>query len=103
MDKISKQILNKLKNSNDFSIRFSGIDNFFDDIASESVIKVSLDYLKENNYICIEENMFNSCISLSYRALHPIQYHTGKVFSYLLDNWIAIIALVISIIALIKQ
>ena len=35
MDKISKQILNKLKNSNDFSIRFSGIDNFFDDIAEK--------------------------------------------------------------------
>lgn len=102
MDDTTKQILNKIKNSENQTIVSNGIDNPFEKIASEASAKASLNYLKNHNYIEITENLITT-ISVSYRTLHPDQYYLKKVLSYLLNNWISIVALIISIIALIKQ
>lgn len=102
MDKTTKQILKKISTAPNQTIVSSGIDNPFSDIAPDSVAHASIDYLAKHGYIYIEEGLITQ-ISIGYRVLHPFQHYSKRLFSYLLQNWIAIVALVISIIALIKQ
>lgn len=104
MDKLTKHILNKIRKSEDQSVHFQGIDEPFSDIAPSGAVSASLKYLSEHNYITIiNENSYISEIKVSYRAIHPARYLMKKASSYLLNNWIAITALIISIIALLKQ
>ena len=102
MDKISRKILAKIIASNNKTIPTSGIDNPFYDIADIGLVKSSLDYLEKNSYITITRGICSE-ISASYRALHPVRYQFENLFSYLIKNWIAIAALVISLISLLKQ
>ena len=48
MDDTTKQILNKIKNSENQTIVSNGIDNPFEEIASEASVKASLNYLKKS-------------------------------------------------------
>ena len=102
MDNTTKKILNKIQHSENQTIISNGIDNPFEDIAPAVSVRASLDYLKKHNYINISEGFINE-ISVSYRTLHPRQYDSKILLSYLLDNWLSIISLIISIIALIKR
>lgn len=102
MDKITKQILREIKHAKNQTIISSGIDSPFSDIASEPIVNASIDYLVKNGYIYVEEELTTK-ISVGYRVLHPFQYYSKILFSYLFQNWIAIAALIISLIALIKQ
>lgn len=105
MDKITKQILEEIKNSDEQVIYFSGIEDPFCDIASTGTVEASLEFLTKNHYIDISKDTSDILlkISISYRALHPIRYCLKLCASYLCSNWIAIAALIISIIALTKQ
>lgn len=105
MDTVTKQILKEIKNSDEQVIYFSGIEDPFCDIASTGTIEASLEFLVKNHYIDVskDDSGFLRKISLSYRVFHPIRYCLKLFTSYLSSNWIAIVALIISIIALIKQ
>lgn len=101
MDRTSRKILKALKKKQSITVSF--IDEPFSDIATPVSVEVSLDFLKKEEYIKIENSETFSTISISYRGLHPTAYMKRKIISYLGKNWIAIVALVISIIALLKQ
>lgn len=105
MDSVTKQILEEIKTSNEQAICFSGIEDPFCDIASAGTVEASLEFLAEHHYIDVSKDDFGLLqkISISYRTLHPIRYCLKLFTSYLCSNWIAIAALIISIIALIKQ
>lgn len=100
MDKISKQILRELKSKE--TISFSFLDEPFSEIAPPASIAASLKYLESEEYIHRTEGDIYE-ISVSYRTLHPVGYLKKKILSYLWKNWIAIAALIISIVALLKQ
>lgn len=102
MDKTTKQILKKIIASENQTVVSSGIDNPFSDIAPISAVNASIDYLVKNGYIYIDEGLTTQ-FSVAYRVLHPFQHYLKSLITYLLQNWIAIVALIISIIALLKQ
>ncbi len=101
MDRTSRKILKALKKKQSITISF--IDEPFSDIAPPVSVAVSLDFLEKEEYIQIKSSETFNTISISYRGLHPAAYMKRKIISYLGKNWIAIVALVISIIALLKQ
>lgn len=101
MDRTSRKILKALKKKQSITVSF--IDEPFSDIAPPVSVAVSLDFLEKEEYIQIKSYGTLNTISISYRGLHPAAYMKRKIISYLGKNWIAIVALVISIIALLKQ
>lgn len=104
MDKISKKVLKRIINSPEQTIRFQGMDEPFDDISSYGNVNTSLEFLSDHDYITlIYNNDQLSEVRISYRSAHPVRYMMKLICSYLLNNWIAITALIISVLALLKQ
>ena len=100
MDKITKQILRRVRDKQ--SIRYSVVENPFSDIAPEILANASLEYLAKHDYIHIVDGLTNEIV-LSYRSFHPIRHYLKMFFSYLVNNWIAVVALVISLCSLLVQ
>lgn len=106
MDKTSKKILNAIISAPDQVIIFDGIYDPLEEIASPGKAEASLLYLSDKEYIALVRNESDGTLqkaTISYRTLHPIRYWAKKLLSYVTQNWIAIAALIISVIALLKQ
>ena len=106
MDKISKNILNQLLESDEQTLCFNGIDEPFFDLAPSGTIDASLKYLLAHDYISVSKDSLTNQItqiSVTHKAIHPIRFALMSLIRYLLANWIAIAALVISIISVLMQ
>lgn len=104
MDKISKDILSRIASSEDQAIYYQGVDEPFADIATSGHIDASIKYLSEHGYIDVMYDDGRICkISISHKTAHPFRHILRAIVVYLSKNWIAIVALIISIIALGQQ
>ena len=102
MDTTSRKILNEIK-KNEY-ILFSGIEEPFSHIAGHMEADASIRYLARKEYIKVVRdkngNILN--IRLDYRGFHPIRWRIDPIVDYILDHWIAVAALIISIISLVR-
>lgn len=80
--------------------RLDDYDKIYDYTIYSDEISSIIDCLIKEGYLVNGFNQYN--FSLTHKALHGAQYNMEMFTSYLLNNWIAIVALIISIIALLK-
>lgn len=100
IDKISKKVLNYLLNCPDCT--FSVNKGFPDSIPRNEFLS-SIDFLEENGYVTTRRVSGNALLSatLTHKGKHPKEFNSIALKRYLLDKWVDILALIISIAAFI--
>lgn len=104
MDKISKQILNQVKAAEDQTIHYYVDEIPFSSIADENVTQAAIKYLVDNEFL--NELIRGTTVigvTLSHKSIHSKYFAFETLLEYLLKNWIAIIALFLSIASLAMQ
>ncbi len=100
VDKISKQVLRYLLNCPDCT--FSVNKGFPSSIPTEELLS-SIDFLEKEGYLTTSRVPSGALISatLTHKGKHPKEFNSIALKRYLLDKWVDILALVISIFAFI--
>lgn len=100
VDKISKQVLRYLLNCPDCT--FSVNKGFPSNIPTEELLS-SIDFLEKEGYLTTSRVPSGALISatLTHKGKHPKEFNSIALKRYLLDKWVDILALVISIFAFI--
>ncbi len=100
VDKISKQVLQYLLNCPDCT--FSVNKGFPVNIPTEELLS-SIDFLEEEGYLTTSRVPNGALISatLTHKGKHPKEFNSIALKRYLLDKWVDILALIISILAFI--
>lgn len=100
VDKISKQVLQYLLNCPDCT--FSVNKGFPSNIPTEELLS-SIDFLEKEGYLTTSRVPSGALISatLTHKGKHPKEFSSIALKRYLLDKWVDILALVISIFAFI--
>lgn len=100
VDKISKQVLQYLLNCPDCT--FSVNKGFPANIPTEELLS-SIDFLEEEGYLTTSRVPNGALISatLTHKEKHPKEFNSIDLKRYLLDKWVDILALIISILAFI--
>lgn len=100
VDKISKQVLQYLLNCPDCT--FSVNKGFPSNIPTEELLS-SIDFLEKEGYLTTSRVPSGALISatLTHKGKHPKEFNSIALKRYLLDKWVDILALVISIFAFI--
>lgn len=100
VDKISKRVLHYLLNcpDNTFCVR-----NGFPEDISPSEFLSSIDFLESEGYVTTHRvtNNFLVSATLTHKGKHPKEFSSIALKRYLLDKWVDILALLISIAAFI--
>lgn len=100
VDKISKQVLQYLLNCPDCT--FSVNKGFPSNIPTEELLS-SIDFLEKEGYLTTSRVPSGALISatLTHKGKHPKEFNSIALKRYLLDKWVDILALIISILAFI--
>ena len=100
IDKTSKKILQYLLNCTDYT--HNARDGFPDSIPSHDFLS-SVTFLEENGYVTTHRvtNGALVSVSLTHKGKHPKEFNSIAAKRYLLDKWVDILALIISILAFI--
>lgn len=100
IDHISKQTLDYLLNCKDCT--FLPSRGFPDSIQKDEFLS-SIDFLESEGYLTTERGNANCLLSatLTHKGKHPREFNSIAVKRYLLDKWVDILALIISIFAFI--
>lgn len=100
VDKISKQVLQYLLNCPDCT--FSVNKGFPSNIPAKELLS-SIDFLEEEGYLTTVRVPNGALVSatLTHKGKHPKEFNSIALKRYLLDKWVDILALVISILAFI--
>lgn len=100
VDKISKQVLRYLLNCPDCT--FSVNKGFPSNMPTEELLS-SIDFLEKEGYLTTSRVPSGALISatLTHKGKHPKEFNSIALKHYLLDKWVDILALVISIFAFI--
>lgn len=96
VDKISKQVLRYLLNCPDCT--FSVNKGFPSNMPTEELLS-SIDFLEKEGYLTTSRVPSGALISatLTHKGKHPKEFNSIALKHYLLDKWVDILALVISI------
>ena len=96
VDKISKQVLRYLLNCPDCT--FSVNKGFPSNMPTEELLSSS-DFLEKEGYLTTSRVPSGALISatLTHKGKHPKEFNSIALKHYLLDKWVDILALVISI------
>lgn len=100
VDKISKQVLQYLLNCPDCT--FSVNKGFPSSIPAKELLS-SIDFLEEEGYLTTVRVSNGALVSatLTHKGKHPKEFNSIALKRYLLDKWVDILALIISILAFI--
>lgn len=100
IDKISKQVLLYILNCSDY--KFSVNKGFPEHIQTDELLS-SIDFLEQEGYLTTKRATGGTLISatLTHKGKHPNEFNSIALKRYLLDKWIDILALIISILAFI--
>ncbi len=100
VDKISKQVLQYLLNCPDCT--FSVNKGFPSNIPTEELLS-SIDFWEKEGYLTTSRVPSGALISatLTHKGKHPKEFNSIALKRYLLDKWVDILALIISILAFI--
>lgn len=100
VDKISKQVLRYLLNCPDCT--FSVNKGFPSNMPTEELLS-SIDFLEKEGYLTTSRVPSGALISatLTHKGKHPKEFNSIALKRYLLDKWVDILDLVISIFAFI--
>ena len=100
VDKISKQVLRYLQNCPDCT--FSVNKGFPSNMPTKELLS-SIDFLEKEGYLTTSRVPSGALISatLTHKGKHPKEFNSIALKHYLLDKWVDILALVISIFAFI--
>ena len=74
-------------------------DGVYDE-TDDAAFWTMIEYLEEQGVLVWDDNRVT--LRLSHVARHPITFGWFSVLRYLRDNWIAILALIVSIVALVR-
>lgn len=98
LDKTSKQVIQFLLNCPDDTFF---IYNSFPEFTSKKNFLAAIDYLESTNYVTTKRTAEGSLISatLTHTGIHSNEFNSIALKRYLLDKWVDIIALIISILA----
>ena len=110
LEKVKKAVLNHYVERSTIGVetvfRFDEVDNFLEfAMLSIDVIPVIEELMREGFFKIVDKNANGKPISfsLTYKALHAKEYKKIALVEYLRNEWIAIAALIISVIALIRS
>ena len=100
VDKISKQVLQYLLNCPDCT--FSVNKGFPSNIPAKELLS-SIDFLEKEGYLTTVRVSNGALVSatLTHKGKHPKEFNSIALKRYLLDKWVDILALIISILAFI--
>lgn len=100
VDKISKQVLQYLLNCPDCTFLVN--KGFPVNIPTEELLS-SIDFLEEEGYLTTSRVPNGALISatLTHKGKHPKEFNSIALKRYLLDKWVDILALIISILVFI--
>ena len=100
IDKISKQVLQYLINCPDYT--FSVSRGFPEHIPRHEFLS-SIDFLESIGYVTTRRVSGDSQVSasLTHKGKHPREFNSIALKRYLLDKWVDILALIISVVAFI--
>ena len=100
LDKISKQVLQYILNCPDET--FSVNSGYPEHIPKREFLS-SVDFLEQEGYLTTKRvsNDILLSVSLTHKGRHPKEFNSIALKRYLLDKWVDILALIISILAFI--
>lgn len=104
MDKTSKVLLKYLEKSPNHKLTIYDVDNIVKELnLSSDEIQACANYLVEHEYL---EYIYSTNdqivgVRLAHIGLHNNEFKKISFFKYLKDNWISILALIVSILSLI--
>lgn len=100
LDKTSKQVLQYILNCPDCTF---SVNKDFPDFLSRDAMLTCIDYLEENGYVTTHRVSGSVLLSatLTHTGRHQKEFNSIALKRYLLDKWVDILALIISVLAFI--
>lgn len=98
LDKTSKQILEYLYNYSDYTFH---ANHGYPEQFTQADFLAAIDFLEENGYVSTTRGRYRSLISatLTHKGRHQKEFNSIALKRYLLDKWIDLLALIISVLA----
>jgi hypothetical protein len=102
IDKISKHFINFLSNQPDSTFMF--FDEYPDEFGEADELFALIDFLESKGFVSkIMNNGTFAGVTLTHVSRHKSEFRKINFLSYVKNNWIAILALIISIAAFIRS
>lgn len=98
LDKTSKKVLQYILNCPNCTF---SVNKEFPNFLSRDAMLACIDYLEEKGYVTtqrVSENILLSA-TLTHTGRHPKEFNSIALKRYLLDKWIDLLALIISVLA----